>query len=142
MHAASRVARVSAAPLRRASYELLSALTLAPAEAMAVAIDSETVDSGTISPPCCAVSGAQRSRVAAFSARHNLRQHAAALEIKHRSRILTEAFAIRGFSLSFPFLLGQPASGLVVVGPRGKYSMMPVFFYLLEEVNRWDSTFG
>jgi hypothetical protein len=85
MHAASRVKRVSAAPLRRASYELLLALTLVPAEAMAVAIDSETVDSGTISPPCCAVSGAQRSRVAAstFSARHNLRQHATALEIKH-----------------------------------------------------------
>jgi hypothetical protein len=53
-----------------------------------------------------------------------------------------EAFAIRGFSLSFPFLLGQPASGLVVVGPRWEYSMMSVFFHLLEEVNRWDLTFG
>ena len=60
-------------------------LIFAPAEAMAVAISSEFVDGGMISPPCRAVSGAQRLRVAAseFSAQHNLRQHATAPEIKH-----------------------------------------------------------
>ena len=85
MHATSRVTCVSAVPLRRSLHALPLALTLAPAEAVAVAIDSEFVDGGTISPPCRAASGAQRSRVAAseFSARYSLRQHATALEIKH-----------------------------------------------------------
>ena len=85
MHATSRVTCVSTVSLRRSLHALPLALTLAPAEAVAVAIDSEFVDGGMISPPCRAASGAQRSRVAAseFSARYSLRQHATALEIKH-----------------------------------------------------------
>ena len=50
MHAASRVTCVSTVPLLRSSHALPLVLTFAPAEAVAVAIDSEFVDGGTISP--------------------------------------------------------------------------------------------